>query len=103
MTEKEINNIVYLAMKYAFRVEDIQNNKIHEAVMDLVDSSNQEEIVEALYNYMYEEFPDSVDKKNPDKQKWHINFIIQEFQKLPEDLRNDLGQDENSEDFITKH
>ena len=102
LTNNEVNNIIYLLMKYTFNISNPNNQDIHLAMLELVDDPGMDKIIDQMFSFMGTYHPKSLDF-DIERQVDHAQLVLNEFLRQPQNLRNDLGRDTDAEEFITKH
>lgn len=107
-TQNEINNIVYVCLKYTFgrRISGLDNppnSDIYSILLEIGDNTETDNIAKVITGYVVSKFIDYIDNTDASKYEQFMHFIIDEFNQLPDEIRNDLGEDTNAEEFITKH
>ena len=107
-TKNELNNVVYLCLKYTFGkslpcLDNPSNSDIYNILLEIHDDTDVDSIIEHVILYVKEKFNMKFNEKQVIKYRNHMWNTIRYFMKEPEDLRNDLGDDRDVEEFITKH
>lgn len=109
MTSNEINNLIYLVIKYGFgimcpQIKDPPNELIKDIMLEI---HNGDASVDTIVNDtmrlvsdMYSVILSDIDFK---KLKIHCMDIADIFMQQPFEIRDDLGVDTSAEEFITKH
>ena len=105
-TQNELNNIVYICLKYAFGrkiscLDNPPNSDIYMIVLEIGDDTELENITKQITKFVKMKFLEETDDLS-DYERF-IHFLIDEFNQLPEKIKNDLGDDVDAEEFITKH
>jgi hypothetical protein len=112
MTKNEINNLIYMFLRYAFMFDgrwhaEPDNSEIAEIMIAIgSDVSKQTlidetvKLVEAKHelNYLQKYY-----YKTIDDVRVSMETIYNEFLMLPDKLRNDLGEDTGANDFLEKN
>jgi hypothetical protein len=102
LSRNEINNIIYLCFKYSFKIESPSNNEIQEVLLEVVDDTSCQSIIKAMFKFIQQNHSHTLSPIRGDQED-HVRFIITEFLKLPDELREDLGVDGDAEEFVLKH
>ncbi len=102
-SSNEINNIIYLLLKYNYRINTPDNKDITEMVLVVLDDPSVDRIIDEVYKYVKVKYPHEIDMKNFERQMRHTRFLIEEFMKMPESARTDLGADAENGDCLIKH
>lgn len=106
ITQNELNNIVYLCLKYTFgayvpRFMNPTNADIKHIMLDVFNNVTSERIIDAIICFVID--TTGFDADSDKKYRKYMEFIITKFMKQAFEVRNDLGEDSNDEDIITKH
>jgi hypothetical protein len=102
-TQNEINNILFLALKYTFRLNPPENHDIMSIIHDLQDKPTISHIIDMTFIYVAQHYPDAIDTVDKDGQLEHFRLVVREFMKLDPEIRNDLGEDDKNEESKTFH
>lgn len=106
MTQNEINNLLFLVLKYTFRLDPPKHVDIVAIICNLQQGLSNitiSHIIDRTFTYVAEHYPDAVDARNGDRQLEHSRWVVREFFKLDSTVRNDLGQDKDEQESITFH
>ena len=93
LTPNELNNIIYMEMKYALNVENPDNADIAQIMSLVVNNSISDVIIDTTIEYVGDKFGLGTISESPEQLERHMFFILDQFMKLPEKTRNDLGTD----------
>jgi len=107
-TENELNNVVFLCLKYTFgkeipELKDPLNQDIKTLIFELHEDPTPANIIDRIIEFVVGKFGSDRISDRKSGYKRHMQATIDEFLNQPYDLRNDLGDDSNSEDLITRH
>jgi hypothetical protein len=98
-TRNEVNNLIYMLLKYSFRFDEV-NNKDIAAILEIVNEESPDaDVLSATFSYVKEKYGDRIVGDEEVTQE-HMWYVRQEFFNLPFNLRNDLGRDNDAEEFI---
>lgn len=93
-TQNEINNLLFLALKYTFRLDPPKSEDITAIMFSLQKGPTISHIIDRTFIYVAERYPDAIDTGNQDSQLEHFRWVVREFFKLDPKIRNDLGEDD---------
>lgn len=108
LTENEINNLIYSFIKFGFRkirkqLNNPPNILIKEIMLGVMNDPTVDNIINRTMAVVIDEYHipfTSVQKKGI---KEHLSLIARMFMAEPFELRNDLGDDDGADEFVTKH
>ena len=92
-TESELNNLVYLGLKYACSVENPPNQYIEGVIYRIGENRSLDGIVETVVECARELAKKTHTEFDMNRRKMRLCEIIGEFMQMPEDVRNDMGTD----------
>jgi len=107
-TQNELNNIVYLCLKYTFghtvvEFKEPDNSDIKNIMLEIDDNHDTQNIIDALLVFVIDKVGVSRLHGRRYEYEHHMRYVINNFNEQSYELRNSLGKDSDSEDFITKH
>lgn len=107
-SQNELNNIVYLCLKYTFghtiaEFSAPSNADIKFLMIELDDNQATQNIIDTLLTFVIEKVGEQRLHGRRYEYEHHMRYVINNFNSQSYELRNDLGEDSNSEDFITRH
>lgn len=110
-TDNEVNNMVYLGLKYACGYGDPRNESIDMVVLEIGDGRTIENIIErTIQHARLMSGANNIDFKTSERKREMEMLLIGDKKKrmrgfcdLPESVRNDLGRDTDYDKFITRH
>jgi len=108
LTENEINNLIYSFIKFGFRkirkqLDSPPNSIIKEIMLGVADNPTVENIMNRTLAVVIDEYKIPFTSVQREGIKNHLSMIARMFMAEPFEIRNNLGEDEGSEEFITKH
>lgn len=106
LTDNELNNVIYLFLKYGYskvlpKLKNPSNGLIKEIALAVYDDPSKDRIIRQVVATVHDEFNYRMVDSDLKKLKEHMSFMYDEFLKLPDRFRNDVG--ENEEELVTKH
>jgi len=107
LNKNELNNIVFLCLKYGFggsipELKEPSNQDIKTLIFELNEDPTPSNIIDKIISFVVEKFgPDSIDNRAGHER--YMMSVIKDFMNQPYKLRNDLGDDTESDDLITRH
>lgn len=109
LTNNEANNLIYAIIKYGFgniipSVKNPPNHLIKDVMLELSSEDiNVSSVVNTTLRVVETKFDISVSDTDFERLKKYCFNISAAVMKQPFELRNDLGVDAESDDFVTKH
>lgn len=108
LTENEVNNLIYTLIKFGFRkikqeLGSPPNALIHEIMLEVLDDPTVENIIEKTLFSVMVKYKINLRDVQIKGLREHMNLISRLFMSEPFELRSDLGDDKDAEEFITKH
>lgn len=110
LTDNEVNNLVYALIKYGFgkiipKIKNPPNDLIKDIMLEINDEggANIPTIINTTLRIVERRFDIMLSNKDFEGLKKYCYDISVAVMKQPFEVRNDLGQDEDSDDFVTKH
>jgi len=104
LTDNEVNNLVYLFLKYGFEIKNPSNEDLFLIVMETAEDRSLDNIIDKTANFVRDRFGK---KAARDNARAHLveyfNRIYKEFMELPIEMRNSLGTDEKAEVYTVKN
>ena len=107
-TDNELNNIVFLCLRYTFggvipELKNPSNKTIKELVFSVYEDPTPVNIIDKTLEFVVETY--GAERLGPRLSGYqrHMRGLINEFIQQPSEIRNDLGDDRDSEDLITRH
>ncbi len=109
-TQNELNNVVYMCLKYTFgnsidKFCHPDNDDIKKVMLEVHNNQTAENIIDTILLFVIEGegvVPNELDGEI-EWYKNHMRYIINTFNKQSYEMRNDLGEDAEADEFITKH
>jgi len=107
-TSNELNNLIFLCLKYTFgkqlsELKEPLNQDIKTLIFELNEEPTPANIIDKIIAFVVERFGHDRLGDDLSGYKRHMGAIIKDFLNQPYDLRNDLGDDSESDDLITHH
>jgi hypothetical protein len=107
-TQNELNNIIFLCLKYTFGktykyFKEPRNSDINLIMLVTYNDQTSDNIIDAILSFVIEKVSPNRLIGEIDGYKHYMRCIINKFNKQSYSLRNDLGNDVDDEDLITKH
>lgn len=99
MTDNEINNLVYLCLKYIvgfpmrqcdFQVVLMMHNSTKGGVED-----QKRNLISVISDFIWDHFLGEPDEPSQENIEEAVSGIFEEFFKLPEDIRNSIEPEKN--------
>lgn len=108
MTDNEVNNLIYSLIKFGFRninqaLNSPPNSVIKDIMLSVTDDPSVDNIIEVTFNTVVREYNIQLPQKHVDGVKEHMSVVARLFMAEPFHLRDDLGEDKDADEFITKH
>jgi len=108
ITDNEINNLIFSLIKFGFRkikeeLNSPPNNIIKEIMLNVSDNSAIDNIIDKTLSTIVHEYGICLSTTQKDGVNHHMKLIAKLFMAESFELRNDLGEDKDSDIFITKH
>jgi len=108
LTENEVNNLIYTLIKFGFRKIRSElgcppNSLIHEIMLDVLDDPTVENIIEKTLLTVMVKYKIELRDVQVRGLREHMQLTARLFMAEPYELRSDLGDDKDAEEFITKH
>lgn len=102
-TNNEINNLIYMFLKYSMRFDDPNNSDIATIMLGIEEATDKDEIINKTIEFVKNKYGEAVVGIDTFHIERHMQYIYNEFFELPFNLRDDLGEDKNAEEFVVKH
>jgi len=102
VNDNELNNLIYVFLKYTFKFEEPRNSDIATIMKAIGNNRDRSNVIQEAVKYVGVRY--GRDKLgNLTEMLKHMNFIFGEFFSLPDNLRNDLGEDKEAHEFIVQN
>jgi hypothetical protein len=108
LTENEVNNLIYSLIKFGFRkikkeLDSPPNSVIKQIMFDVMNNPTTDNIIESTLIFIVDTYRIPFTEMQVNGIREHMKLIAKMFMSESPELRNDLGEDSNSDEFITKH
>jgi hypothetical protein len=112
MTKNEINNLIYMFLRYAFMFDgrwhqEVDNQEIAEIMISVGSDVTQKRLVDETVKFVVAHHDLGYLLKYYHKTVEDVivvmNTIYNDFLMLPDRLKNDLGEDTGANDFLDKN
>ena len=108
LTENEINNLIYSLIKFGFRkvrkeLNSPPNIIIKDIMFGIVNDPTVDNIINRTLITIVGEYKIPFSNAQAKGIREHMQLIARLFMSEPFELRSDLGEDADADEFITKH
>lgn len=108
LTQNEVNNLIYVLIKFGFgkiqsNLSDPPNILIHEIMLEVLENPTIDNIIRKTLTSIIIKYKINLRNTQISDLKEHMQLTAKLFMAEPYELRSDLGDDKNVEEFITKH
>lgn len=108
LTENEVNNLIYSLIKFGFRrikepLNSPPNRVIKNIMLCTMENPTIEHIIDVTFETIVREYGICLKEEQNMGLRTHMKLIADLFMSEPLELRGDLGEDKDSNEFITKH
>jgi hypothetical protein len=108
LTENEINNLIYSLIKFGFRkikkeLNSPPNTIIKSIMFGVMDEPTVDNIIDRTLVTVVDEYRIQFSRAQTKGIREHMRLIANLFMSEPFELRSDLGEDKDADEFITKH
>jgi len=98
MTDNEVNNLVYLFLKYGFKIKQPKNADINMVMINVGDDRSIDNIINQTLIFMSTLYGTLQDSQ--DGLEKYLRYLYAEFKDFEPEVRNGLGSDTNAPEFV---
>ena len=98
MTENEVNNLIYLFMKYGFKIDKPKNSDIYAIMINVGDDQSIDNIIDQTIDFVETHHGSQGDDRTSLKK--YLDYLYREFKDFEPEIRNGLGSDTNAPEFV---
>lgn len=109
LTDNEINNLIYALLKYGYgkivpNIKDPPNSLIKDIMMEVYEEgTNIPSVINSTMRIVEDRYNVFLSDRDFERLKQYFYKISVAVMQQPFEVRDDLGSDAESDDFITKH
>lgn len=108
LTQNEVNNLIYILIKFGFGkiqsdLSNPPNSLIHEIMLEVLENPTIDNIIKKTLALTIIKYRINLRNIQINGLKEHMQLTARLFMAEPYELRSDLGDDKDVEEFITKH